>query len=118
MDPTELAALQIRIGVGSVMLLFGLSQISSPGRWREYIPPVVRFIMPMQPETFMRIHALGNLGLGLILLLGLWLPVTVWLVLAWWLWVLPFAFYADISKGLRDVAIIMSLLALIVLIRL
>lgn len=115
MDNAETAALLIRIGVGTVMIAFGLSQQFSPHKWLDYMPWLIRFIMPISPVHFMRLHSLGNLGLGILLLGGVWLPAALWLVLVWWIAILPFAFYKDFTIGLRDFAIIMSLIALLVL---
>jgi hypothetical protein len=117
MESAETAAILIRIGVGIVQAVFGISQFKSPHKWTSYMPGLIRFILPVSPETFMRVHAMGNLALGILLLAGLWMPVTIWLALAWWIWILPFAFYKDFSIGMRDTAIIMSLIALLVLIR-
>lgn len=115
MNDSETAALLIRIGVGTVMVAYGVSQQLSPHKWLDYMPGLVSFIMPIRPASYIRIHSLGNLGLGILLLGGLWMPAALWLVLAWWIWILPFAFYKDFTIGLRDSAIIMSLIALLVL---
>lgn len=115
MDNIDTATLLIRLGVGGVMLLFGISQIKSPEKWLKYMPSLIRFLMPIKPESFMRIHSLGNLGLGLLLITGLLQPLSIGLALAWWIWVLPFAFSYDYTVGLRDFAIIMALAALLVL---
>jgi hypothetical protein len=117
MDHVDTAALLIRLGVGICMILFGISQVKSPRNWFVYLPGPVRFILPTKPETFMRIHAIGNLVLGIILAANLWMPVTVWLNIFWWASILPFAFYKEMSTGLRDAAIIVSLIALLVLIQ-
>jgi hypothetical protein len=116
MDHVEVAALLIRLGVGIVMVSFGLYQVTKPETWLKYIPKPLQFIMPFKPTSFMRIHALGNIGLGLLLAIGIWQPVSVWLALLWWAWVLPFAFYAELTMGLRDFAIIMALIALLLLV--
>lgn len=115
MDTIDTASLLLRLGVGVVMLLFGISQVKSPEKWLKYIPGLIRFLMPVKPESFMRIHSFGNLGLGFLLVSGLFQPVSIWLALVWWLWVLPFAFFYEYTVGLRDLAIIMALLALLAL---
>jgi hypothetical protein len=115
MQDVEVAALLIRLVVGVVMVLFGISQMRSPEKWLKYIPGLLRFIMPIKPASFMRIHSLGNLGLGLLLASGLWQPASIWLALVWWILVLPFAFYYEYTVGLRDAAIIMALIALLVM---
>lgn len=115
MDDAETAALLIRIGVGTVMIAFGASQFRSPHKWLDYMPRFVRFILPIEPAAFMRVHSLSNLVLGILLLSGLWMPAALGFVLAWWIAILPFAFYKDFTIGLRDFAIIMALIAMLVL---
>lgn len=115
MDHVQTASLLIRLGVGVVMVLFGLSQLRSPELWLTYIPRIIRFFMPMEPKIFMRIHSLGNLGLGLLLCLGIWFPVILWITIFWWISILPFAFYYEYTVGLRDVSIILALIALLML---
>ena len=115
MNGVEAAALLIRVSVGSVQVLFGLSQQRSPQDWLGYVPKPLQLLLPVKPVNFMRIHSLGNIGIGLWLLSGLVLPVAIWVSLLWWIWILPFAFYKAMSIGLRDFAIIMSLIALLLL---
>lgn len=115
MDDREIAELLIRIGVGGVMILFGIWQVTKPVDWLKYIPPIIRFLMPFAPTSFMRLHGTGNILLGLLLAAGLLQPVSIWLALAWWAFVTPFAFFAEASMGLRDIAIILSLVALLII---
>lgn len=115
MDKIDTARLLIRLGVGIVMLLFGLSQIKSPAKWLGYIPGFLKFIMPIRPTSFMRLHSLGNIVLGGLLVSSFWQPVSIWLALIWWGTILPFAFYYGYTTGLRDFAIIMALVSLLLL---
>ncbi|HSH18203.1 MAG TPA: hypothetical protein VK978_02370 [Candidatus Saccharimonadales bacterium] len=113
MDNVETASLLIRLSIGIVMVLFGISQIKAPQQWLDYIPGFIRFLMPVKPASFMRLHGLGNLSLGLLLMSGWLQPLSLWLALAWWAWVLPFAFFYNWTVGLRDFAIIMALATLL-----
>ncbi|MDB5181361.1 MAG: hypothetical protein JWP13_124 [Candidatus Saccharibacteria bacterium] len=79
------------------------------------MPGIVRFLMPVKPSSFMRVHGIGNLALGILLVSGLFQPVSIWLALLWWAWVSPFAFYYEFTVGLRDLAIIMALISLLIL---
>ena len=97
------------------MIAFGISQQKSPGSWLKYMPGFVRCVLPIHPITFMRVHSVGNILLGTLLTLGLLQPVSIWLAIGWWVFVTPFAFYAEFSMGLRDFAIVLSLIALLVL---
>lgn len=115
MTDSEIAGLLIRFGVGLVMIVFGINQMRSPTGWLAYMPPFVRFILPIDSKLFMRMHGVTNLVLGALLLSGLWLPVAACIALAWWIWILPFATYYHWTVGLRDLAIILALLALVYL---
>lgn len=115
MNNTEIADLMIRLGVGITQVVFGLSQQRSPEAWLGYIPRPLRYIMPIKPTTFMRIHSLGNIGLGAWLVSGLAQPAAVWCSLLWWAWILPFAFYRALAIGMRDFTIIIALIALLTL---
>ena len=114
MTDIEWADLVIRITIGAVMVSFGLHQITNPKLWQEYLPPWLHKII-MAPVTFMQMHGLLNLSLGLAFGLSLWPDVMTWVVLAWWVSILPFAFYVKWTIGMRDAAIIASLVALIIL---
>jgi hypothetical protein len=115
MENINTAELLIRLGVGIVMVLFGLSQMKSPEKWLQYIPKFFQFIMPVRPTSFMRAHSLGNLGLGAWLMIGGGGTWSIWISILWWISILPSAFYHAYTTGLRDFAIIMALIALLVL---
>lgn len=114
MTDLEWADFIIRSAVSLVMIVFGLHQIINPRQWQEYLPPWLHKII-LAPVTFMQLHGLINLSLGLAFGLFMWPDAMTWVVLAWWLSILPFAFYVKWSIGMRDMVIICSLGALIVL---
>lgn len=105
----------IRLGVAVTMVLFGINQLLSPAQWISYIPGSLRNILPIKPETTMRMHALGNIILGLWLAVGIYPIAGSWVNLLWWISILPFAFIKDWRIGMRDLSIIASLVALILL---
>jgi hypothetical protein len=72
--------------------------------------------MPFKPTSFMRSHGLINLLLGVLLMVGVWQPVITWIVIFWWASITPFAFYYEFAVGIRDISIIMSLIALLILV--
>ncbi len=115
MSDAQIAELLIRLSVGVVMVLFGAHQISTPSYWRRYMPGIIRFLLPIQSSTFFRIHGLGNVSIGLLLMSGLFPPVSACIALTWWIWVTPFAAYYDFSVGMRDFVIVMALLAVVFL---
>lgn len=115
MSDIETAELIIRLSIGLAMIVFGASQMKSPEKWLKYMPGIIRFLMPIKPTSFMRMHSVGNISLGFLLAAGLFQPVSIWMALLWWIWVSPFAFYYEFTVGLRDLAIIMSLVSLLLL---
>lgn len=102
----------IRIAVGLTMISFGLSQLKDPKDWLVYIP---QFIEKHIPENislaFMRLHAVINVGLGVLFAIGVWPVLIAWLTFAWWLSILPFALYHNWKIGMRDFAIVAATLA-------
>jgi uncharacterized membrane protein YphA (DoxX/SURF4 family) len=115
MTEIEWASLTIRLAVSVVMVAFGLHQILNPTEWKQYIPPWLKKLIVVPDTTFLQIHGVGNLSLGFCFMIGFLPDVFDWVVLAWWLSILPFAFMVQWSIALRDMAIIASLIALILL---
>jgi uncharacterized protein YjeT (DUF2065 family) len=105
----------IQLSVGAVMVLFGIDQFTKPGGWLAYMPEFVKRMSPMSPERQMRMHALANIILGLLLAIGVWDYWIAWLCLLWFLSILPFAFRRDWRIGMRDLAITVSLVVLLLL---
>ncbi len=116
MENQEIASLIIQTFVALVMIIFGINQIKSPAGWLTYMPRFVRFILPVEPTTFMKLHGTTNIALGVLLFSGFQQPASVVMALVWWILILPFAFYYHWTVGLRDLAIIGSLAALLFLI--
>lgn len=106
----------IRIFTAFIMVVFGLHQMFKPQAWQIYVPEWMHKLSPMSPDLQMRMHALGNLAFGVFLVAGNFHPlVAAWVALLWWFSILPFAFRVKWDIGLRDLTIIGSLIALIVL---
>src|SRR5579872_196056 len=108
-----LAIWLLRSGIALIMLVFGLHQMSKPSQWSHYIPEFIRKMSPMSAEAQIRVHAFGNIVLAIFMVAGSFHPlIAAWLALIWWLSILPFAFKKwDI--GMRDLTIIISIIALI-----
>lgn len=115
MTDVEVAALVVRVAIGAIMVSFGIHQIVNPSFWFGYVPPRLAKLLPTSSTSFMRTHGVGNLTLGFIYLIGLLPNIFDWVVLAWWLSILPFAFYYEWAAGMRDVGIMAGITALIIL---
>ncbi|MBX4198307.1 hypothetical protein KW782_03165 [Candidatus Parcubacteria bacterium] len=112
MDP----AFIIRFGVSLIMIVFGIHQILEPGHWLEYIPPWLEKLSPISPKADMRLHASGNIIFGLLFVSNIFPIAGGWIVLIWWLSILPFAFRKNWAIGMRDLTIILSIVAYLTLI--
>lgn len=113
----QLALTLIRTSIGGVMVIFGLSQMVKPAYWERYEPSWLKKLLPISSSLSLRIHGVGNFGLGLMYMLGINPVLFSWLVAIWWLSILPFALWDDIYVGLRDVAIIAAVFAGLALLR-
>lgn len=111
----EIASLIISIGVALTMITFGVNQFLDPKPWiDEYMPDWLKKIA-LTSEAKMKLHALGNFLLGLLLISGLYKLTVSIISLIWWLSILPFAFYGSWKAGMRDLSIISALIALVIL---
>lgn len=106
----------LRLGPAIIMFLFGLDQFMNPNRWLSFMPSWVPEKTGIDPITLMRLHSVVNIVLG-ILLMTYSNIIVAGLAFFWFLSILPFAYSADWTIGLRDTAVILSLLALIDLLR-
>jgi hypothetical protein len=110
------AELLLRIPAALLMLSFGINQMWKPYYWVEEIPPIIKDNLPTKPESFMRVHSLGNIALGVLLLSGLWLYIITWLS-ALWLTSIVLAIFINKNwtVAMRDLCVAASLFALIIL---
>lgn len=117
MDDITTASWIIRISVGLLMVIFGLSQFLRPEPWLRFVPKWLQALLPLKPEHFMRLHALGNLTLGVWVISGMWPVLAVIAAGVWFLSIIPFALLEDFHVGLRDAVILASLAALLLLVK-
>ncbi len=103
--------------IGITMLVFGLHQMMKPSEWFKFIPPGLAKISPIKnPATEMRLHAVGNIVFGLLLMFSFGIPLAAaWIAFVWWLSIVPLAWRVDWALGLRDLCISLALGALIFL---
>ncbi len=115
MTSLEVAALLLHVSIGVTMVAFGLHQAVRPSAWFEYLPRLIRWLLPVSPEHFMRSHGVLNIILGAWLISGIWPVPATWTALAWWASILPFAFMVKWTIGLRDLCIICALVSLLLI---
>jgi len=103
----------LRVGPALLMIIFGIDQLLRPGDWLQYVPLWVQQMMSR--EDVMRLHAITNIVLGLLLLSGWNSQIIAVVAFFWFLSILPFAFMVDWKIGLRDTVITTSILASLLL---
>jgi uncharacterized protein YjeT (DUF2065 family) len=103
------------IVIGLNMVIFGAHQIVQPKRWRHYIPGWLQELLPVEPETAMRVHGSGNVSLGLWFMSGVLVNISAIFVAAWWAFILPFCGRVSWRAGVRDASILSAVIAIILL---
>lgn len=63
----------LRVGLGLVFLYAGTASLQNPTSWIGYVPQFVLLVMPR--ETFLMVHGIFELALGVGLISRLWLPI-------------------------------------------
>jgi len=105
--------LLLRLGPAMVMIIFGLHQLTSPDYWYKFVPQW----LPVDHQSFMRLHALGNIALGVWLLSGVKLYWSTFVALIWFLTISSVALTVQWDIGVRDLAISSGLAGLLLLAR-
>ncbi len=111
----EESILIIRIATALTMIVFGIHQFLNPSDWTDYIPDWLSKLMPFGKQTDMRMHAIGNIVIGLWFGLGFFPILATWVTFLWWVSILPFAFRKNWAIGMRDLTIIAGILAVLVM---
>jgi len=107
----ELAKLLLRIAPALLMILFGINQMIKPDYWYKFVPQWI----PLDVASFMKLHALANILLGIWLLSGIKSKWSTLICLIWFLTIVPFAWSVDWTIGARDAVTSAGLLALLLL---
>ena len=106
------AELALRIGLGIVTAVFGVSQLRDWKPWQAYVPAWLRWTQFPSEALFWRGHASLNVLLGIALFSGLYLQ-WVALFLTAWLAAITFAtFFTDKRTSARDFGLTSAALAL------
>ncbi len=109
--PTVTWALRLMGAV--VMIPFAIDQLTHPKEWMEYVPARLQPMLPGGPDGFMRIHALGNLVIGVWLLSGIFSKAAAGLSVLWMATIVGGSLLAGKWQvAVRDLAVTIGLLAL------
>ncbi len=104
-------SLLLRIGLSGVFIYTGISIITSPGRWIDFLPDWIETLISSQ--TFLTAYGTLELALGILLLLGIFLPIISFLTFLNLLVIMIFAGIGDIT--FRDFGLSMAALALFII---
>lgn len=101
----------LRFGLGVVFLYAGIAAISDPTTWVSFVPAWISAIL--SPLSFLWIHAIAELILGVSLILGIYIPIAS---LAGALDLLSIlVFYGIDAITFRDVGLFLAAIALFLL---
>ena len=65
----DLVALLLRLGIGTVFLLFGFDKLPHPEKWIVFFPAHLKQSF-LSPHTFLKLQGVFEFSLGLALILG------------------------------------------------
>ncbi len=110
MKPTT--ALCLRLGLGLVLIWFGVSEILDPVTWSAYVPSLVEPLLPVPVTTFVMVNGGLEIILGGFLILGFYLQLTSIIVALHMFFIVLGVGYNEI--GVRDFGLFMAAVALAV----
>ena len=103
-------SLFLRIGLGLVLLWFGISETFDPKTWSSYVPLLVQSLLPITVTTFVMVHGIIEVIFGSLLLIGFAQRIVSVLVSLHLLSILIGVGYNEI--GVRDFGLVMAAIAL------
>lgn len=101
----------LRIGLGLTFVYAASDMLLDPQSWVNYVPKWMEAVMSIQ--TFLYVHSIFELVLGLALIAGLWPRLVSFIAFLDLLAVL--VFYGISDETFRDFGLMMSSLALFIL---
>ncbi len=100
--------LVLRLGLGLVLIYAGIGMFANPENWAGYVPQWLGEIVA--PETFLTVHGVFELILGVLIITGFFLPLASFLLFLDMGSILIFYGVDDVT--FRDFGLLMSALAL------
>lgn len=105
--------LALRLGLGLVLVYAGIGMFANPENWVGYVPQWLGKIIA--PETFLVVHGVFELVLGVSIVTGFFLPIASLLLFLDMGSILLFYGVDDVT--FRDFGLLMSALALFLLVQ-
>lgn len=103
------APVVLRIGLGLVMIWFGLKQLTSPTEWIGYLPKWID-ILPISPENFVYLNGWFEIIFGILLVKGFHTRIVAGLLSLHLLGITFTVGYNEI--GLRDFGLSVALFSI------
>ncbi len=105
----------LRLMGAAVLIPFAIDQLMHPAEWTEYVPGWLHPMLPGWPAGFMRVHALGNLVIGVWLLSGIFTKAAAGVSVLWMVTIVGGVLLTGKWQlAVRDFAVTLGLLALFV----
>ena len=105
------APFMVRLGLGGVLIWFGVDALLNPGVWSALVPKWILSISHLSADTFMYLNGLIEIILGLLLLIGLWTRLIASLTALLLLGIIFNLGYGDLA--VRDVGLLLGAISLI-----
>ena len=107
MDMKKYAPIVVRLAIALVFLWFGSNQIMAPGEWFGYLPG---FVPEQSMAMFVTFNGIGEIILGLLLVMGLFTRIVALLLALHLLGIIFFVGYNEI--GVRDFGLMLAALSI------
>ncbi|HLD05288.1 MAG TPA: DoxX family membrane protein [Candidatus Nanoarchaeia archaeon] len=108
---TKYAPFVVRLGLGLVLLWFGIDALLNPGVWSTLVPKWILGWSHLSADTFMYLNGVIEIILGLLLLIGLWTRLAAMLTACLLLGILLSLGYGDLA--VRDFGLFLGAISLL-----
>lgn len=101
----------VRIGLGLVLIWFGVDALINPGVWAALVPSWVLKILGMSANHFMFVNGIVEIILGILLLIGLYTRLVATITVLLFLGIIYSLGYGDLA--VRDFGLLLAAFSLI-----
>ena len=108
---SKYAPFMIRLGLGFVLIWFGIDAYLNPGVWSSLIPNWILSISHLSAFTFMYLNGALEIILGILLLIGLWTRLVASITILFLVGIIITLGYNDIA--VRDFGLLLAAVSLI-----
>ncbi|MEK6963759.1 MAG: DoxX family membrane protein [Nanoarchaeota archaeon] len=101
----------VRLGLGLVLVWFGIDALLNPGVWSTLVPKWILSLSGLSADTFMYFNGVIEIILGLLLLVGLWARLIAALTACLLLGIIFTLGYGDLA--VRDMGLLFGAISLV-----